>query len=120
MRLVLHQFFWTIVVAAAMAALLGQATPTPGFIVDAYTLGVLAFSIMILLSLYAIFWAIGRLSPGRSGLLMMSEVVVAVISASILLPEEAMNAREWLGAALIVSAGVVEVFGGGSDQSRPT
>lgn len=120
-RLVLHQFFWTIVVAAAMAALLGQETPTASFVAGAYTPGVIAFSVMILISLYAIFWAIGRLSPGRSGLLMMSEVVVAVISASVLLPEEAMNAREWLGAALIVSAGVVEVFGGGhAAQSSPT
>ncbi|MEL6794116.1 MAG: DMT family transporter, partial [Pseudomonadota bacterium] len=111
-RLVLHQFFWTILVAGGAAMALGAPAPAAALVAEAMTPMVVIFSLMILASLYAIFWAVGRLSPGRSGLLMMSEVVVAVISASLLIPEEAMNAREWIGAALIVSAGVVEVFGG--------
>ena len=111
-RLVLHQFIWVIFFAAVGSALMGDHAPTLAEGAAALTPMVLAFSLFILASLYAIFWAIGRLSPGRSGLLMMSEVVVAVITASLLLPEEAMNAREWIGAGLIISAGLVEVFGG--------
>lgn len=110
-RLVLHQYIWVVIIAAGAALATGGAAPTGDAVVAGLSVTVVAFSVFILASLYAIFWAVGRLSPGRSGLLMMSEVVVAVISASLLLPDEAMNAREWLGAALIVGAGVVEVFG---------
>ena len=119
-RLVMHQFIWVIIFAALGSAALGHAAPTVAQSISAISPLVIGFSIFILISLYAIFWAVGRLSPGRSGLLMMSEVVVAVITASLLLPEEAMNAREWIGAALIVSAGVVEVAGGSQDQPSPT
>ena len=52
------------------------------------------------------------LFPGRVGILMMSEVLVAFISASILLPEETMTTIQWLGAMGIVSAGIIEVIFG--------
>ena len=60
--------------------------------------------------LLAIFWAQKRINPGRVGLLMMSEVLVAVISASILLPEERMALIEWGGAVLIIGACLIEVL----------
>ncbi len=66
-------------------------------------------------SLFAIFWASSRLFPGRVGILMMTEVVVAVISAAILL-DESVLALEWLGVSLIITAGVFEVSG--SDKSE--
>ncbi|MGB0505950.1 MAG: DMT family transporter [Pikeienuella sp.] len=69
------------------------------------------FSLMIFGSLISMFWAMGRMSPGRSGLLMMSEVLVAAFSAAIFIPEETLSVLEWAGAALIVAAGVVEVTG---------
>ena len=52
------------------------------------------------------------LFPGRVGILMMSEVIVACVSASILLPEETMMIIQWLGAIGIVSAGIIEVIFG--------
>ena len=61
-------------------------------------------------SLFAIFWASTRLFPGRVGILMMTEVLVAVISAAIFL-DESVVALEWLGVALIIAAGVLEVMG---------
>jgi len=64
---------------------------------------------------YAIVWAAQRLSPGRVGILMMSEVVVAVISAAFL-TDESMGVGEWIGAALIMGAGVLEVASGESKQ----
>ena len=62
-------------------------------------------------TMFIIFKMVGKLSPGRSGLLMMTEVIVAVFSAAILLPEEALSFWEWVGAGLIISAGVIEVTG---------
>ena len=41
---------------------------------------------------------------------MMSEVVVAVISASILIPEEKMFLIQWIGACAIIFAGLYEVI----------
>ena len=43
---------------------------------------------------------------------MMSEVVVAIISAAILIPEETMHSMQWFGAIAIISAGVFEVLYG--------
>jgi len=56
-----------------------------------------------------IIWAHKFINPGRVGLLMMSEVIVAVISASILLPDERMTIIEWTGAILIIGACFIEV-----------
>lgn len=57
-----------------------------------------------------VFWAQKFLFPGRVGLLMMSEVLTAVLSASLFLPEERLSALEWTGAALIIGACLVEVL----------
>lgn len=68
-------------------------------------------SIMVILpSVLILFWAQKFLFPGRVGLLMMSEVLAAVITASLLLPEERMSAIEWTGATLIVGACLIEVL----------
>ncbi len=67
-------------------------------------------------SVIAIFWAQKFLFPGRAGLLMMSEVLVAALSASILLPGERMQGLEWVGAGLIVVACLAEVLLAPSDK----
>ncbi|MGB0853728.1 MAG: DMT family transporter [Pikeienuella sp.] len=79
---------------------------------------VISASIIGLVSVFTIFWAVGKISPGRSGLLMMTEVVVAVISAAIFLPEEALKALEWAGAGLILAAAVIEVASTSSATPR--
>ena len=68
-------------------------------------------------SLYAIFWASGKLFPGRVGVLMMTEVLVAVVSASLLL-DERIQLLEWIGVMLILSAGVLEVFGSNESDKQ--
>ncbi|MEM7424856.1 MAG: DMT family transporter [Pseudomonadota bacterium] len=69
-----------------------------------------AFSILIFLpTLYIIIWCTQHLSPGRVGILMMSEVLVAAISAPVL-AGELLTAQEWIGGILIVGAGVLEVL----------
>ncbi|WP_051560010.1 DMT family transporter [Marinobacterium jannaschii] len=65
---------------------------------------------MLLPTLFAIFWAQKFIYPGRASLLMMSEVLIAVLSASLLLPEERMTLMEWCGALLIVTACLAEVI----------
>ena len=76
------------------------------------------WSVIILLPCFCIIFRISQiLFPGRVGILMMSEVVVAVISAKILLPEEPMLALQWIGATAIVMAGLVEILFGYSKKT---
>ena len=87
--------------------LLARVMPMAGLI------SILAF----LPAVCVLFWAQKFLFPGRVGLLMMSEVLTAVVTASLLLPEESMSAIEWMGAALIVGACLLEVLL--TPQERP-
>ncbi|GJL83302.1 MAG: hypothetical protein DHS20C01_29360 [marine bacterium B5-7] len=75
------------------------------------------FSTLVLLpSLFGVFWAAGRLPPSRVGVLMMSEVLVAIVTAS-LLTDERMTLIEWVGASLIIAAAVIEVTA--TDENTP-
>ena len=78
------------------------------------------WSVVILLPGFMIIFEISKyLFPGRISILMMSEVIVAIISASILVPSEKMIFVQWLGAAAILSAGFIEViFGDNRHQNR--
>ncbi|MDH5356870.1 MAG: DMT family transporter, partial [Gammaproteobacteria bacterium] len=77
---------------------------------------ILAYSWLGLVpGLFAVLWASSKLFPGRVGILMMTEALVAVVSASILLNEQ-VAILEWFGVFLIISAGLLEVFGG-SDET---
>jgi len=72
-----------------------------------------AASVLILLpTMWLLFRIAQILFPGRVGVLMMSEVLVAVVSASILLPEEQLSPVQWLGAMAIVAAALLEVLTG--------
>ena len=81
---------------------------------------VVGASFVGVISVLTIFWAVGKISPGRSGLLMMTEVVVAVISAAIFLPEETLTTLQWAGAAMIVAAGIVEVLSTPGTPEEPS
>lgn len=109
--LIFHQFVGVVGGGALGAFLLGWPPPDGARLLAAATPFPILGSLAIFVSMVAIFKGVALISPGRSGLLMMSEVLVAVISAAILLPEEALSPTEWVGAALIVGAGVIEVFG---------
>ena len=87
-------------VALPAGAVLTQVMPTTA-----------AISVAIFLpAVFVLFWAQKFLFPGRVGLLMMSEVLMAVASASIFLPEERMSMLAWTGAALIIGACLLEVL----------
>ena len=49
---------------------------------------------------------------------MMSEVIVAIISASILVPEETMALVQWVGAIGIILAAIVEIFFGNTSSEN--
>ncbi|MEO0830902.1 MAG: hypothetical protein AAFY03_10645 [Pseudomonadota bacterium] len=65
-------------------------------------------AIFVLPMLYLTIWPATLLSPARVGLLLMSEVVVGLVSAAFLAGEP-FGWREGLGAAMIVSAAVLEL-----------
>ena len=77
------------------------------------------WSIIVLLPGFMIIFKVSQfLFPGRVGLLMMSEVIVAIISASILLPSETMLPWQWFGALAIVAAGLIEVVFGYTKEQK--
>ena len=89
--------------------------PDPGALRAAAPYGVLV-ALYVLPMVWLTVWPTTLLSPGRIGILLMSEVVVGVASAAAL-SGEPFGAREALGAALIIGAGLVEVLGRGG-QAR--
>ena len=104
------QFLFTSMIALMISVIMGDfAMPTAHRLIEVIPVPMLISLIIILPSVWLIFWAQKFLSPGRVGLLMMSEVMMAVVTASIFLPEEAMSFMAWCGAALIIVACVIEV-----------
>lgn len=61
------------------------------------------------LSIVALMWATVRLEPARVGLLLMSEVLVGALSAA-LIAGEVLSLAEMIGGALVLGAGVLEVW----------
>ncbi len=108
------QFLFTSLTAIVLSYLFG-ASQLPDFgLIRSYSPMTALISILVILpSVAVVFWAQKFLFPGRVGLLMMSEVLVAVISASIFLPDERMALIEWAGAVLIISACLIEVLAPG-------
>lgn len=88
------------------------APPSSEEILAAFPIATL-WSIILLMPGFIIIFKVSKLLfPGKVGILMMSEVIVAIISASILIPEETMNLVQWLGATAIIFAGLVEILFG--------
>ncbi len=60
-------------------------------------------------SLAGLMWAAVRLDPARVGILLMSEVVIGAVSAAVLAGEHLVMA-EIIGGALVLCAGVLEIW----------
>lgn len=108
--------------ASSAFALFFFATPLPApeAIFAAAPIAVLGSVLVMLPTVYMIFEIQQRLFPGRAGILMMSEVLVAIVSAALFLPDEWLTAVQWLGALAIVLAAFVEVLGAPSQTSAET
>ncbi len=68
------------------------------------------------LSMAGLMWATPRLEPARVGILLMTEVVVGAVSAA-LLAGETLGPIEIAGGALVLAAGLLEVWPVYSDSS---
>jgi len=107
----MFQFIFTALSAVLLGFLMGNfQAPSLDVVLPSLPLSILISLAIILPSVWLIFWAQKFLFPGRVGLLMMSEVLLAVVSASLFLPEEAMSLMAWCGAVLIIAACFIEVF----------
>ena len=99
------QFVFAVVGGAALQFLvLSGSVPSVEQFTTAFPLAFLASTLILLPSVYLIFWACRLLFPGRAAVLMMSEALVAVLSATLLLPEETMTGQQWLGGAIVLLA----------------
>lgn len=115
------QFVTTTLFCTFLAlAVFGDTVPDGSIFLAALPVAFLASVFVLLPSLFAIFWASRLVFPGRVGILMMSEALVAIISASLLLPEESMTLWQWIGGAVILAACLVEVFADGKDNDKDT
>ncbi len=107
----MFQFAFTALGAILLGYIAGTVDfPAGDVVVRVMPITTLISLVAFLPAVWILFWAQKFLFPGRVGLLMMSEVLIAVITASLLLPQERMLAIEWAGSALIVGACLVEVF----------
>ena len=107
------QFLFTSAIAILIGVATATATQYPPATDRLLAGAPMIFGVSLLAFLPAvclIFWAQKFLFPGRAGLLMMSEALMAVLSASLFLPDEQMSGVAWTGAVLIIAACLVEVL----------
>ncbi|MEM6406966.1 MAG: DMT family transporter [Pseudomonadota bacterium] len=86
---------------------LGQSLPTAKAVQDTALYAALSAA-FVLPMLFLTIWPATRLAPARVGMILMSEVVVGLASAA-LFANEVFGLREAAGAALIVSAALLEL-----------
>ena len=110
----------TIVLILVTGGALG-AVPTSDAVVSSLPIAVL-MAFIIPPVLVMTIWPITLLTPGRAGILLMTEVIFGLTSAW-LLANEVLGIRELFGTALILSATVLEVTakdqGSVDEQSKP-
>src|SRR5210317_1062813 len=113
-------FFSTTIISAIFAGAV-QVNLLPDFTMIKTAFPTAAFwSIVIFLPCFCIIFRVSQLLfPGRVGILTMSEVVVAIVSAAILVPEERMLLMQWAGAIAILLAGLIEVLFGHKKITEP-
>jgi drug/metabolite transporter (DMT)-like permease len=113
-------FLSTTIISAIFAGVL-HVDPLPDLAMIKIAFPTAAFwSIVVFLPCFCIIFRISQLLfPGRVGILTMSEVVVAIISAAILIPQETMILMQWVGAIAILLAGLIEVLFGYHKKAEP-
>ena len=104
-------FIFTTIYSSLFAIFIYNATFPNLFLIKTSMPIMFFWSIILLLPSFCIIFFVSKfLFPGRVGILMMSEVIVAIISASILIPQEKMFLVQWFGAFAIIFAGLYEVI----------
>jgi drug/metabolite transporter (DMT)-like permease len=100
-----YQFLFAVLAGSIFAqALFPGTSPAPAQLLEVLPLAFVGSAMLLLPSIMVIFWASRVLFPGRVAILMMSEALVATVSATLLLPEETMTLIQWTGAAIVLLA----------------
>lgn len=108
--LLIQNFIWSAVVAAALLFALGPGVAgSPPFATYAAQLPWLvpAIIIVVMTGVYASMWGTPKLNPGLVGLLFMTEISVGAVTAAIW-SGDPFGWREVIGIVLISSAGMME------------
>ncbi len=99
------QFGFAVLGGAVLGVLvLAAPVPAPDRLAAAFPMAFSASTLLLLPSICAIFWAGRLVFPGRAAILMMSEALVAALSASILLPAEILSPWQWVGGIIVLAA----------------
>lgn len=107
----MFQFIFTALGAILLSWIAGGVDlPSGDVMASIMPIAMLIAVVVFIPAVCVLFWVQKFLYPGRVGLLMMSEVLVAVITDSLLLPQERMSEVAWIGAVVIVGACLVEVL----------
>jgi drug/metabolite transporter (DMT)-like permease len=100
------QYVCGTLIAGAAILILGTDTPELATNGKAALMGAV-FGILVFMSTFMLIIRIMQyMSPGRVGILMLSEALVAVISAMLFLGE-LLSVAQWIGVLVILSAGVI-------------
>ena len=84
------------------------SVPTATALQEGIPLIAVSTLLLMIPMLFLTLWGAQRLPPATVGILLLVELVVAVISAAILIEEEPFGTRELIGTILIAGAGVIE------------
>ena len=106
-------FFYGTLIAVALALLpLAElcGAPTTGFVFKLMPWLLVMAVVFLIPVMGGIYWGSRFVDPGRLGLLLQLEAVVGIFSAALFAGEQ-FGLRELTGSLLVISAGVVEVFG---------
>ena len=108
-------FFGGGVLAGLLMLALGQALPPMAPLLAVQVAG---FAAWMAIAMWTTMYGVTHLEAGRSGVLLVAELVVAAVSA-MLIAGERLEGLEWLGAALILFAAVAEARGNGKPGGTP-
>lgn len=110
-------FVGGVVVIAVIAPLPVMNGPAPAVTAEAAAI-VLAMAVVSVLSAWGILWGARLVSPGRAGLLLMTEVITGLASAAALAAEP-FGMTQTVGSMLIVAAALVEVLPSADRSPQP-
>lgn len=86
------------------------ATPAVSALSEGAVILFISVFVLMVPTLLLTVWGARRLPPATVGILLLGDIVVAVASAAILLPEEPFGTREIIGTVLIMAAGLMELL----------
>lgn len=114
------QFIVAAIGSIVLLLLLNEPFPNAKALIGV-TPHIIAAAVFVLVpSVLGLTWAQKKLFPGRVGILLMSEVVVSILSAALLLPQERLLGLQWLGCLLIVGAFFLETLGSADATDQET